>query len=219
MTSVSRPRVWDVPTRIVHWGLVLLVGLSWWTAENGVMDWHRYSGYTLLGLVIFRLYWGFAGGSTAKFSSFVRGPAATLSYARSLFAKKSEPAVPGHNPLGAWSVLALLALLLTQVVLGLFAVDVDGIESGPLSAYVSFDAGRACADWHETVFNVLLAFIALHVIAVLFYLIGRKQNLIGAMVHGRATHATAGTVTFAPFWRLLVGIALAGLIVWRVIKG
>lgn len=219
MASVARTRVWDGPTRIVHWGLVLCVALSWWTAENGAMDWHRYSGYTLLGLLIFRLYWGVAGGSTAKFSSFVRGPATTLAYARSLFMKNSEPAVPGHNPLGAWSVLALLTLLLAQVVLGLFAVDVDGIESGPLSAYVSFDAGRACAEWHETVFNVLLALIALHVAAVLFYLFARKQNLIGAMVHGRAMHATRGDVTFAPFWRILLGIAIAGLIVWRVIKG
>ena len=79
--------------------------------------------------------------------------------------------MPGHNPLGALSVLALLGLLLAQIVLGLFAVDVDGIESGPLSTYVSFDTGRVAAEWHEAVFDVLLWLIGLHVAAVLFYLL------------------------------------------------
>jgi cytochrome b len=217
MNTPDRVRVWDAPTRIVHWALVLLVGASWWTAENGVMDWHRYSGYSMLGLLIFRIYWGFAGGSTARFSSFVRGPRRTLAYLRSLRDQNKPPAVPGHNPLGAWSVLALLALLLTQVGLGLFAVDVDGIESGPLSAFVSFDAGRQLAEWHEDLFNVLLFFIGLHLVAVLFYLLARRQNLIGAMVHGRATYEVNGDVQFAPAWRVVLGMLIAALAVWQIV--
>src|SRR6188768_713072 len=120
-TSRARIRVWDVPTRLTHWLFVLLVVFSWWTAETSRMEWHRWSGYTLLGLVIFRIYWGFAGGSTARFSEFVRGPRAIAGYLKGGWTE-----VPGHNPLGALNVIALLGLLAAQVVLGLFAVDVDG---------------------------------------------------------------------------------------------
>src|SRR3954466_14244874 len=109
--SRTRVRVWDLPTRLGHWLMVAGFALSWWTAESGRLEWHRWSGYALLGLVVFRLYWGFFGGSTARFGNFVRGPRAMLDYACGRLA----PA-PGHNPLGALSVLALLALLLVQVV-------------------------------------------------------------------------------------------------------
>src|SRR5690606_29790634 len=98
-----------------------------------------------------------------------------------------------HNPLGAVSVVVLLLLMLTQVVIGLFVTDVDGLDSGPLSYMVSFDTSRELASWHGTIFNVLLGFIGLHIAAVLFYLIARRQNLIKAMVTGkqRAADLTA----------------------------
>jgi cytochrome b len=215
-----RVRIWDAPVRIVHWLLVPLIAASWWTAENGQLQYHRYSGYTLLGLLCFRIYWGFAGSTTARFSSFVRGPRAILAYLRHLPERTSShaPAVPGHNPLGALSVLALLGLLLLQVTLGLFAVDVDGIESGPLSTYVSFDTGRSCAHWHETVFNVLVGMIALHVAAVLFYLLYKRDNLISVMVRGWRHWPTdpAPSVSMASSVRLIAGIGLAALIVWAI---
>src|SRR5690349_24353754 len=106
----ERVRVWDLPTRLVHWLLVLLVPFSWWTAESGRLEWHRWSGYGLLGLVLFRVYWGFFGSSTARFSRFVRGPRAIVAYLRGRL-----PASVGHNPLGALSVLALLGLLIAQI--------------------------------------------------------------------------------------------------------
>src|SRR5688572_9427395 len=169
-----RVRVWDVPTRVVHWLLVVLVAFSWWTAETGRMAWHQYSGFTLLALVVFRLFWGFFGSDTARFRQFVRGPRVVADY----FAGRWR-AVPGHNPLGALSAIALLALLAAQIVLGLFAVDVDGIESGPLSTYVSFEVGRLAAKWHHRMFDALTWLIGLHVAAVLFYVLVKKQNLIG----------------------------------------
>ncbi len=210
---VPRVRVWDVPTRLVHWLLVLLVVFSWWTAETGRMEWHRWSGYTLLGLLIFRIYWGLAGSSTARFSRFVRGPRAISNYLKGGWA-----AVPGHNPLGALSVVALLALLVTQVVLGLFAVDVDGIESGPLSTYVSFETGRAAASFHEDNFNVLTALILLHVIAVAYYVFFRKQSLVAAMVHGKRTYPEPQPppMQSASVVRLLLGIVLAVALTWWV---
>jgi cytochrome b len=210
-----RVRVWDVPVRVCHWLMVLFVGVSWWTAETERMEWHQYSGYALLALVSFRIYWGFFGSSTARFREFVRGPRAVVNYL-----KGHWTATAGHNPLGALSVVALLVLLLAQVVLGLFAVDVDGIESGPLSTYVSFDAGRVAADWHEAIFDVLLWLIGLHVAAVLYYLLFRKQNLIGAMFHGRRAYLPEQPAPVRPASRLrfVVGVALAGVLTWMVMR-
>ena len=221
-TRTLRVRIWDAPVRLVHWLMVLLIAISWRSADSGAMDYHRYSGYALLGLLIFRIYWGFVGSSTARFTSFVRGPRAVLAYMRLTPARieSHEPAPPGHNPLGALSVIALLLLLTLQVVLGLFAVDVDGIESGPLSLYVSFDQGRACAKLHGQVFDIFIWFIALHVAAVLFYLLFKRQNLIAPMVHGRREYSSeaAPEVEFASLRRLLAGAAMAGLVVWLVAK-
>jgi cytochrome b len=218
-----RVRIWDAPVRLVHWLMAAAVGISTWTGKTGHLDYHRYSGYALLGLLIFRLYWGFLGSSTARFAGFVRGPRAIWAYLRKVPVRLEgrNPSAPGHNPLGALSVIALLLLLMSQVVLGLFAVDVDGIESGPLSNYVSFDAGRVCAHWHRINFNVLMGFIALHVAAVLFYLLVKRDNLITAMLHGRRVFPAANppTVTFASWPRLFGGIVLAALVVWAVMRG
>ena len=211
--SPARVRVWDVPVRFVHWFMVVLFAVSWWTAEAGRMEWHQYSGFTLLALVVFRIYWGFVGSSTARFGQFLRGPRALRDYLKGRWAQ-----VPGHNPLGALSVVAMLTLLLTQIVLGLFAVDVDGIESGPLSIYVSFEGGRVAAEWHDTVFDVLLWLIVLHIVAVLFYVLIRKENLIGAMLHGKRTvtgepHAAVIRVSVL---RVVVGVVLACALTWWV---
>ncbi|MET0660588.1 MAG: cytochrome b/b6 domain-containing protein [Steroidobacteraceae bacterium] len=218
--TYSTRRVWDIPTRLFHWLTVVLLALSWWTAENHNLEFHRYSGYALLGLLCFRLYWGFFGSTTARFAHFLRGPSRTLRYVRKLFAREHQPAAPGHNPLGAWSVLILLLLVGAQIGLGLFAVDVDGIESGPLSAVVSFDTGRRCAELHESVFNALLIFSALHVLAVLFYWIVPRRNLIASMIHGkaRADEVIDEPLMFASFSRAVIGVLLAVAIVWLVVR-
>jgi cytochrome b len=207
--------VWDVPTRLTHWLFVVLVTFSWWSAETSRMEWHRWSGYTLLGLVIFRIYWGLAGSSTARFGEFVRGPRAIGNYLQG-----SWNTAPGHNPLGALNVVALLGLLAVQVSLGLFAVDVDGIESGPLSTYVSFEAGRAAARWHEIVFNVLAGFIALHLIAVIYYVFFRRQALVAAMLHGRRAYPDPQppSLRSASVLRLLIGIVLAAGLTWMATR-
>ena len=177
------------------------------------MDWHRYSGYALLGLLIFRIYWGFAGSSSARFSSFMRGPSGVVGYLRG---PREQHQNAGHNPLGGWSVAAMLTLMLAQVLIGLFVSDVDGLESGPLSHLVSFDASRTLADIHEIVFNVILGLIALHIAAILFYLLARRDNLIVAMITGRRRAARMNSMTPVPTWRVIPGIALAASVVWWV---
>ena len=174
--------VWDLPTRLFHWTLVGLIALSWWSAEEGELELHMYSGYAILTLLLFRLLWGIVGGSTARFRNFLRGPAAVIAYLRDT---KGWRAV-GHTPIGALSVTALLGLIALQVATGLFNSDDDGLEEGPLAPLVSYDLAEVAHDVHEVVFNVLLGFIGLHIAAVLFYRLFLRKKLTGAMITGKA---------------------------------
>ena len=215
MLDAARVRVWDAPVRIVHWLVALAMPALWWTAETGQLEWHRRLGYAVLGLIVFRLIWGFVGGSTARFSSFVRGPRAVIAYARKLV--RGEPlAMVGHNPMGGWSVIALLALVLAETRLGLFSVDVDGLESGPLSRLVDFDQGRLAAHWHHWLFNALLVLIGLHLAAIAFYALAKRDNLVRPMLTGaRAGSGSAQPMIAAPAWRALVAAARsAAFAVW-----
>lgn len=214
----ARPgvRVWDLPTRLFHWLLAALFAFSWWSAENREMQWHYLSGITLLGLLGFRLIWGFVGASTARFAGLLRSPRHIAEYLRGRHAKE-----PGHNPLGGYSVIALLLLLGAQVGSGLFATDVDGLESGPLSFLVSFDQGRMAAEIHAVSFNVLLALIALHLIAIVFYLVFRRRNLVGPMVTGRDRALDRETTPMQPAspTAFVIAAALATLLAWSASKG
>lgn len=211
--SQTPTQIWDLPIRIIHWGMVVHFALLWWTAENHQWDWHRYSGYSLFALLVFRFYWGIAGSNTAKFSQFLRGPKQTWTYATHILKADKTP-VFGHNPLGAWSSVLLLSLLLVQVILGLFAVDVDGWEAGPLNAYISFETGRLCAQWHETIFNLLLGFIGLHIIAIFYYLLWLKHNLIKPMVTGKTPFNHTKPFIAAKKRHYLFALLLAILSIW-----
>ena len=204
--------VWDRPVRIVHWLIVLLVPFSWWAAEEGLMEWHFRSGLTIMGLVIFRLIWGVIGSSTARFSSFVRGPRAIADY---ICGRRAR--VLGHNPLGALSVIALIALLSVQVGLGLFSTDEDGLHPGPLSHLVEVETSETLTERHEAMFDILLVFIALHVAAVLFYLLVKRRNLVTPMVTGK-TPAPPGTepMRSAGAVRFFAAAAVAGATVWWI---
>lgn len=205
-----RVRVWDLPTRLVHWALAVLVVVAWLTAGER-MNIHRYAGYGILGLVIFRLYWGVVGGSTARFSQFMKGPGAVLAYVRGW---RGAPASFGHNPLGALSVLLLVLLLISQVGLGLFAIDINGMESGPFARFIDFETGRQASDLHELNFRLLQAAVALHLVAIAAYAIFKRRNLVKPMVTGQdATPGLEGELRPAPLWRLVVGVAIAVLVV------
>ena len=206
-------RIWDWPVRLTHWLFVCCIAASWWSAEQRAMEWHRYSGYALLGLLTFRIYWGLVGSSSARFSQMLRGPSKVISYLREAHDAHREA---GHNPLGGWSVAAMLTLMLGQVSIGLFVSDVDGIESGPLSHLVSFDASRTLAEVHEIIFNVILAFIGLHVAAILFYLLVKRDNLVSAMITGKRRNPRMVGMKQVPAWRVIPGIVIASGVVWWV---
>ena len=209
MSETPAP-IWDRATRLVHWAFAPLILFLWWTAHSDKMDWHRWAGFAVLGLLVFRLAWGVLGGSTARFAHFVKGPGAAFAYGRSLFAKDRKAAAAGHNPLGGWSVLALLATLCAVVGLGLFAEDVDGLEPGPLARFVDFDTGRLAARLHHQAFNVLLWLIGLHLVAIAFYALARRENLVGPMLTGRRRLPDGSErLKRAPVWRLALSLVLA----------
>ncbi|HTU13496.1 MAG TPA: cytochrome b/b6 domain-containing protein [Allosphingosinicella sp.] len=198
-------RIWDLPVRLFHWSIVLLIPALWWTAENGRMELHLLLGEILLGLLLFRLLWGVLGSSTARFASFVKGPVAVIRYLRG-----NGPGI-GHNPLGALSVVAMLLALGVQIGLGLFASDEDGIYAGPLSHRMpDLESAHELAERHETFFWVLVALIALHLLAVLYYLVVKRSNLVAPMVTGRGPAGEAGQAMVpAPWWRFVLAVALA----------
>jgi cytochrome b len=216
----ARQKVWDAPTRLFHWLIVGLVAFSWWTAEEHMMDWHRISGLTIVGLLVFRIWWGFMGPATARFSHFIKGPGAVFGYIPKLFSRDYKAAL-GHNPLGALSVIAILLALIAQVGLGLFAMDTDGIESGPLARFVSYDTAEQMGDLHEDAFNILLVLIGLHIVAIAFYLIVKRINLVGPMITGSRKAGAEGPVegiASAPLWRFAVGVLLAVAVVWLIAR-
>jgi cytochrome b len=184
----SKPRtvrVWDFPVRLFHWLLVALIVVSFTTAQIGgnAMRIHELSGFTILTLVLFRLLWGVFGSTHARFTDFVRHPRQTIEYARSLVRGRS-PVYVGHNPLGGWMIVALLVSLLVQAGTGLFAND-DIMTEGPLYDWVSKRTSDLLSQVHEINFVVLLVLIALHIGAALYYLLGKREDLILPLVTGR----------------------------------
>jgi cytochrome b len=217
LSQTETPRVWDLPTRLFHWLVVLLVVVSWWSAENHEMEWHYRSGIALLALVVFRLVWGLIGGSTARFGQFVRSPGAVIAYLKSGLGSHRAA---GHNPLGGYSVIAILLAMATQIGTGLFATDIDGLESGPLSYMVTFDQGRAASEVHEIAFNALLALVVIHVVAIVVYTL-RGRRLLPPMVTGRDPQLPADATGLVPAGpvRFVLAAAIALGMAWFVSNG
>ncbi|GLV22940.1 MULTISPECIES: cytochrome b/b6 domain-containing protein [Sphingomonadales] len=217
-SGAVRLRIWDLPTRLFHWTLVPLLAFAWWTAEERMLDWHRLAGYSIFTLLLFRIIWGVAGSSTARFANFVGGPSRLFHYIRGHMFNRSAAPAPGHNPVGGWSVIAMIAILAVQVGLGFFSVDIDGMESGPFSYLVDFETGRVAAEWHAFIFNIILALTALHVVAILFYLLHRRDNLVGPMISGRRKWTgDHPTLHFASSWTALVLFLLVAGGTWWLI--
>ncbi|HEY2627962.1 MAG TPA: cytochrome b/b6 domain-containing protein, partial [Usitatibacter sp.] len=177
-------KVWDLPVRIFHWAIVVLLVLQVTTGEigGGVMALHLIGGYAILVLLVFRVLWGFAGSTHARFASFIAGPVATIRFARRLFSRQAVPQV-GHNPLGGWSVVAMIVLMLLQAGSGLFANDGDE-ALGPFAPYVPIDVSNAFTEFHRWNLKLLIVLSALHVVAVLFHWLVKRDNLISAMFTG-----------------------------------
>lgn len=206
--------VWDLPVRLFHWSVVAFIALSWWTAENGFDRVHFWSGYALLFLLLFRILWGFAGSSTARFATFEKGPAAVAAYLR-----RGDSVQPGHSPIGALSVIAMLLALLVQIATGLIQIDDEDFIEGPLSGLVSFDLSVLAHDVHEASFKILLGLIALHLLAIFYYHLVRGRSLIRPMVTGRAVLPEGVPPTTPAGKGRLAACAAAALILTAAVIG
>lgn len=179
-----RLRVWDLPTRLFHWTLAACVVALVATAKAGMMQWHGRLGYAVMALLLFRLMWGGVGGHWSRFAAFVYAPSSLLAYLRG---QAPLAHTVGHSPLGALSVFALLAALAAQVGTGLISDD-EIAFTGPLNALVSSATGLAATSYHRQIGQwLVLALVALHVAAILYYLLRRKTNLVGPMWTGDKT--------------------------------
>lgn len=178
-------RIWDLPTRLFHWLLAACVIALIVTAQvgGGAMVWHFRLGYAVLTLVLFRVLWGFVGGHWSRWSQLALSPAQVLAYVRG----HSVQRWLGHNPLGSWSVLLMLAWLLLQVGTGLVSDD-EIASAGPLTPLVSASTVSLATAWHKGPGKLLLIVLVLtHVGAIAWYSLRRSQSLVPAMVHGDKT--------------------------------
>lgn len=183
--SVKPVTVWDLPLRIFHWLLAALVVTAAVSGEIGgnAMDIHMQAGYAVAILLLFRLLWGFVGTPHARFSSFVRGVPSILAYCRSVL-RGEEQVHAGHNPLGGWMVVIMLIALAAQAGTGLFAND-DIMTEGPLFNLVSKDTSDTLSAIHKLVFKPVAGLASIHILAILYYLLVKRIDLVRPMITGR----------------------------------
>lgn len=200
--------IWDIPTRLFHWLLVIGFFLQWLTGEylDDAIDWHFTIGYCMLGLILFRLTWGVIGTRYARFKSFIFPPKEILQYAKSLPNKNSET-YAGHNPIGGIAVLVMLLMIGLQALSGLFVSD-DIFSEGPYRSVANQSVTEIMEFIHFNFFDFILAIVALHILAVLFYQFYKKQTLINAMIHGKK-QLDANPIPSSKLW---AGLLVAGLI-------
>lgn len=212
--------VWDWSVRVFHWCLPVLIFLMWFTQDQNRMDWHFLLGEVLLGLLVYRLVWGFIGTPYARFSHFLYGPKTFITYATQLFSRE-KPRYLSHNPMGGLMVLVLMGAVIFQLVSGLFTTD-DIFLSGPLYETVGRATSAWLSRWHRVFFDWLLILIGLHVAAIIFYkLLG--EGLLKAMFTGKKKankqhqDLLSGDVTVRfPWFRFVIAVAIAAAAVYGV---
>ena len=215
-------RIWDAPTRLFHWAIVLLVAASYFTIKSAsgadvvlFTNLHKLSGYAMLTLLLFRLAWGFVGSETSRFGGFLRSPLDGLRHLRHFGRREADDQV-GHNAAGGWMVLVLLVALGVQAVTGLFTFD--DVPEGPLGGTVSENTAYWLTSVHAANFNVILGLIVLHVGAVAAYAVVKRHNLVWPMITGRKPlpGAMRPPRMVSPVRALLLVLA-AGCLVWVVV--
>lgn len=211
---MNGPRIliWDLPTRLFHWSLMLLVVLQYASGQFGwlSLEWHFLAGYATLSLVLFRLIWGFVGSDSARFSRFIRGPGAVLAYLRGRDVSDAT-----HNPLGGWAVVLMLTLLFAIAGFGLASSD-DIDAFGPLAAHLDDATVRSATRWHRRLTGLMPWMIGLHVLAVLVHE-WRGERLVAAMWHGqRAINLPAPRI--ASNARAVVVLVLGAAVVFVLLR-
>jgi cytochrome b len=210
-------KVWDLPTRLFHWILVVLVVASFVTAnvDGNLMTYHMLIGYGILVLVLFRLAWGITGGRQSRFGSFVRSPGTVARYTTD-FIKGNSRSYLGHNPLGGWSIIAMLLTLLTQIGTGLFAND-DIFTEGPFYPLVSKDVSDCLTDIHLVNRFILVFLLAVHVFAVFYYLFAKHENLLKPMITGVKKWRGPVEASTGNLWLAIIYACMAAGVVYLLV--
>ena len=177
-------RIWDLPTRLFHWVLVLLIIGSYVTIKTNMLALHMLCGETILVLVLWRLVWGLVGSDTARFSRFIRSPFAAIRHLLH-FPRREPDTQIGHNEAGGWMVLGLLALLLAQISTGLFGRNDEDFVEGPLSKLIAGPLSEKLMSLHFLIFDVLQIVVLLHVIAIIAYAVVKRHDLVRPMFTGK----------------------------------
>jgi cytochrome b len=216
---MRRMRVWDLPVRLFHWVLVVLIFGAWATQEWDHMNWHVWVGYSILTLLLFRLVWGFVGSDTARFAWFLRSPVAALRHLAHLPRREPDREV-GHNAAGGWMVLVMLGLILVQAATGLCANDLDdgGDTRGPLMHLVGKDRSDWLSHIHAVNFSLIEAVIVLHVLAIVLYAVLKRHDLVRPMVTGTKLMPAdvAAPKMVRPVWAVLVLVVAVGVVAFVV---
>jgi len=199
-------KIWDGFIRGYHWLQLLLIVGCWYTAENAEMEWHMSLASCLAALWVTRVIWGFIGSENARFTSFVKGPGAVINYMSTIFSGKPHQAYNGHNPAGALMVLALLLVIGLQWFSGLMTTD-EIFTEGPLVAYVSDETATLFSQLHHLIFNFIIGFAVVHIVAVIVYR-AKGERLPEAMVSGKRKDLSESDVA-APALK-------NGLIAWGI---
>jgi len=213
--------IWDLPLRLFHWLFVAAILVAWASSELGsdYIDYHMMSGYFIIGLLLFRVVWGFIGPKHARFRQFLPSFSSLVKYVQSL--KKGEKIyAPGHNPLGSLMVVLMIVLTTLQATSGLFIND-DVFSSGPYYGSISASTEQVMSFLHHNVFNVLLFAIFLHLFAIAYYLKVKKENLVLPMITGKKKADVVDQADAIPHSRLILAIVLAiavtAFVYWLVV--
>lgn len=207
---MKQVKVWDLATRLFHWLLVLLVVAAWLTIENRMIEAHEFIGHSIFALLLFRLMWGFIGSTTARFSNFVKPPLKALSYLKKSLSLQADYST-GHNPAGGWMVIIMLIFFGFQTISGMLANNDLGF-SGALSDSISKSLSDTMTQLHALNFNILLALIWLHLVAVFFYVLVKKTNLVKAMWSGKKLEnqvKLSDSLSFVSLFRACASFAIA----------
>jgi cytochrome b len=214
---IRKIKVWDIPTRLFHWALVILFAMSSYSAFESKFgfygDMHLYSGVAIIALLIWRIIWGLVGSETARFQTFEKGPKAAIDYLKGDYTAK----VAGHNPVGGYSTILMIVLILTQAILGLFSND-GMLFSGPFS----LDAGEysdVITDIHEILGLALLYIIGFHVFSIFVYLFVKKKNLVWPMIIGRAAYSDDVKAPYMQrmIWAFIIALLVGSMVYWYIL--
>ena len=210
-------RIWDLPTRLFHWVLVLLIIGSYVTIKLNMIPLHMLCGETILVLVLWRLVWGLIGSETARFSQFIRSPIAAIRHLLH-FTRREPDTQIGHNEAGGWMVIGMLALLLAQIGTGLLGRNDEDFVEGPLSKLITGPLSEKLMGFHFLIFDLIEIVVLLHVIAIIAYAVVKRHDLVRPMITGkkRLPAATPAPRMVSPVMAAAILVLAAG-VVWLLV--